>query len=57
LAIEAAMDALSHCPDKEWRPVVNHVEALRKLGMIRCDESSGFPRFFLTKDGERAIGG
>jgi hypothetical protein len=32
-AIEAAMDALSHCPEKEWRPLVNHMDALIKLGM------------------------
>ena len=57
LAIEAAMDALSHCPEKEWRPLVNHMDALIKLGMIRRDEASDVPRFFLTKDGEQAIGG
>ena len=57
LAIEAAMGALSRCPETEWRPVVNQIEALRSKGMIRCEESKGVPRFFLTKDGERAIEG
>jgi hypothetical protein len=56
LAIEAAMDALSRCPEKEWRPIVNHIESLAKLGMIRRDESKGAPRFYLTSEGERAIG-
>ena len=51
------MGALSRCPETEWRPVVNQIEALRSKGMIRCEESKGVPRFFLTKDGERAIEG
>jgi hypothetical protein len=57
LAIEAAMSALSQCPESEWRPLVNHLEALVSKGLIRCDESTGVPRFYLTKDGERAVKG
>jgi hypothetical protein len=54
LAIEAAMSALSQCPKMEWTPIVNHLEALESKGLIRLDESTGTPRFYITKQGERA---
>jgi hypothetical protein len=54
LAIEAAMNALSHCPESEWAPLVNHLEALMGEGLIRFDESSGAPRVYITTEGERA---
>jgi hypothetical protein len=54
LAIEAAMSALSECPESEWTPVVNHLEALANRGFVLCDMSTGVPRFYLIKEGERA---
>jgi len=54
LAIEAAMTALSQRPETEWTPIISHLDALEKKGLIRCDQSSGTPRFYLTKAGERA---
>ena len=55
LAIEAAMSALSKCPASGWTPIVNHLEALQCLGLIRLDESTGTPRFYITKEGERSL--
>jgi len=55
LAIEAAMTALSQCPDYEWTPIIPHLEALRKKGLIHLDESTGTPRFFITDKGKTAI--
>ena len=54
LAIEAAMSAISHCPESEWSPVVSHLDALQEKGLIRCDESTGVPRFYITPEGKRA---
>jgi hypothetical protein len=54
LAIEAAMSALSHCPESEWTPLVNHLEALMGKGLVRFDESTGTPRIFITPAGEQA---
>jgi hypothetical protein len=55
LAIEAAMNALSRCPKSEWTPIVNHLEALQSKGLIRCDESTGVPRLYITKVGEQVV--
>ena len=51
LAIEAAMNALLQCPEKgvAGREPRRSVD---KTGMIRRDETTDVPRFFLTKDGE-----
>lgn len=57
LAIEAAMTALSQRPETEWSPIMSHLDALEKNGLIRCDHSSGTPRFYLTKAGERSAMG
>jgi hypothetical protein len=57
LAIEAAMSALSHCPEAEWAPVISHLDALEKKRLIRRDESTGVPCFYLTKEGERVANG
>jgi hypothetical protein len=54
LAIEAAMEAMSQQPESQWRPVVSHLDRLRENGLVRHDESTGTPRFFITKVGERA---
>jgi hypothetical protein len=55
LAIEAAMSALSECPEREWAPLVNHLEALIGKGLIRIDESTGVPRLNITPAGEQAL--
>lgn len=56
LAIEAAMSALSQSSDTEWTPIISHLDALEKKGLIRCDQSTGTPRFYLTKAGEHDAG-
>jgi hypothetical protein len=50
-AIEAAMSALSHGPKHEWSPIINQLTSLEEKGLVRCDESSGTPRFYLTEEG------
>jgi hypothetical protein len=57
LAIEAAMSALSKRPESEWTPIVNHLEVLQSKGLVNCDESTGVPRFYITKVGERVVFG
>ena len=48
------METLSQQPQSQWRPVVSHLDRLREKGLIPFDESTGTPRFYITKDGERA---
>jgi hypothetical protein len=55
LAIEAAMTALSQCPNYEWKPLLSHLQALQEKGLIHLDESGGAPRFYITKAGVDAI--
>jgi hypothetical protein len=57
MAIDAAMSVLSRFRETEWAPIVEHLEALMRQGYIRLVESTGTPRLYLTKDGERAVGG
>jgi hypothetical protein len=57
LAIEAAMSALSRVPETDWRPIVNHIDALVSKGLVRFDQLNGRPRFLLTEAGERALDG
>jgi hypothetical protein len=54
LAIEAAMIALSRWPESEWTPIIPHLEALREKGLVRLDETTGTPRFYITDAGKRA---
>jgi hypothetical protein len=35
VAIEAATGALSRCPEKEWLPVVNQLDAHKSKGFLR----------------------
>ena len=55
LAIEAAMKALSLRSREEWFPIIPHLDALRERELIIMEESTGTPRFYITKKGESAI--